>query len=185
MRAYAFTLRIALRNQLIMFAVFIATIVLTIHFYRVLPKGYLPDDDTGLIIAMTEASADISFSQMSTLQARALGHHHGRPSRRGRRLVDRRRARLLLNQGRMFISLKPLAERGNVATALVIDRLRKPLGKVVGLATRLVPSRDIRVGAREGKSEFQYTLWSLTTITFTNGSRRLSRPSEPSQALST
>ena len=53
-RAYAFTLRIALRNQLVMFSVFIATIVLTIHFYQVLPKGYLPEDDTGLIIGATK-----------------------------------------------------------------------------------------------------------------------------------
>ncbi|HXE02206.1 MAG TPA: efflux RND transporter permease subunit [Hyphomicrobium sp.] len=158
-RAYAFTLRIALRFQFVMLAVFIATIVLTVHFYRVLPKGYLPDDDTGLIIAMTEASADTSFSQMSTLQARALDIIMGDPAVAdvGSSIGGGQNS---LNQGRMYISLKPLAERGNVATANVIDRLRKPLGKVAGLATRLVSSRDIRVGAREGKSEFQYTLWS-------------------------
>ncbi len=66
-----------------------------------------------------------------------------------------------MNQGRMFISLKPLAERGNVPTANVIDRLRTPLGKIVGMETRLVPSQDIRAGARQGKAQYQYTLWSL------------------------
>jgi multidrug efflux pump len=65
------------------------------------------------------------------------------------------------NLGRMYISLKPLDERGSVPTAQVIDRLRKPLGKIVGLATRLMPSRDIRSGARSGKADYQYTLWSL------------------------
>jgi multidrug efflux pump len=65
------------------------------------------------------------------------------------------------NQGRMFISLKPLSERGNVPTAEVINRLRKPLGEIVGLATRLMPSRDVRAGARSGKADYQYTLWSL------------------------
>jgi multidrug efflux pump len=60
----------------------------------------------------------------------------------------------------MYIGLKPLSERDNVSTAEVIDRLRKPLGKIVGLATRLMPSRDIRTGARQGKADYQYTLWS-------------------------
>jgi multidrug efflux pump len=66
-----------------------------------------------------------------------------------------------MNQGRMFISLKPLAERGGLSTALVIDRLRGPLGKIAGLQTRLVPSQDIRTGARQGKAQYQYTVWSL------------------------
>ncbi len=160
-RAYAFTLKIALRHQLVMFSVFIATIVLTIHFYQVLPKGYLPEDDTGLIIGATEASADTSFANMSKLQDRALEviladpavEHVGSSIGSGGRNPT-------LNQGRMYIGLKPLAERGNVPTAQVIDRLRKPLGEIVGLATRLMPSRDIRAGARQGKADYQYTLWS-------------------------
>ena len=160
-KAYAFTLRIALRHQAIMLAVFVATIALTVHFYQTIPKGYLPEDDTGLIIGMTEASSDTSFANMGKLQDRALkvvmadpavanvGSSYGSGGRNS-----------TLNQGRMYIGLKPLDERGNVSTAEVIDRLRKPLGKIVGLATRLVPSRDIRTGARQGKADYQYTLWS-------------------------
>ncbi|WP_409560525.1 efflux RND transporter permease subunit [Hyphomicrobium sp. MC8b] len=161
-RAYAFTLRIALRNQLVMLSVFIATIFLTVHFYSVLPKGFLPEDDTGLIIAATEANADISFAEMKKLQDRALKVILADPA------VDNIGSSMgaggfnpTQNQGRMFISLKPLSERGNVPTAEVIDRLRKPLGKIVGLATRLMSSRDVRVGARSGKADYQYTLWSL------------------------
>ena len=89
-RAYAFTLRIALRNQLVMLAVFIATIVLTIHLYTVLPKGYLPEDDTGLIIAATEANADVSFAEMSKLQRAIARCDPCRSGGRQRRLVDRR-----------------------------------------------------------------------------------------------
>ncbi|MFT3731417.1 MAG: efflux RND transporter permease subunit [Hyphomicrobium sp.] len=162
-RAYAFTLRIALRNQLIMLTIFIATIVLTVHFYAVLPKGYLPEDDTGLIIAATEANADVSFAEMKQLQDEALKVILADPA------VDNIGSSVgaggpnpTQNQGRMFISLKPVNERGNVPTAEVIDRLRKPLGKIVGLATRLMPSRDIRAGARSGKADYQYTLWSLS-----------------------
>ncbi len=160
--AYAFTLRIALRNQLAMLAVFIATIVLTVHFYAIVPKGYLPEDDTGLIISSTEANADVSFAEMKRLQDQALKIILADPA------VDNVGSSMgsggfnpTQNLGRMYISLKPLNERGNVPTAQVIDRLRKPLGKIVGLATRLMPSRDIRSGARSGKADYQYTLWSL------------------------
>jgi multidrug efflux pump len=142
-----------------MLAIFLATIVLTVHLYNVVPKGYLPEDDTGLIIARTEASADTSFAQMSALQTRALDVIMSDPAvaHVGSSVGGRRNS---MNEGRMYISLKPISERGEVPTAKVIDRLRKPLGKIAGLATRLVPSRDIRVGAREGKAEYQYTLWS-------------------------
>ncbi|MET0431386.1 MAG: efflux RND transporter permease subunit, partial [Hyphomicrobium sp.] len=162
-RAYAFTLRIALRNQLVMLTVFIATIVLTVHFYAVLPKGYLPDDDTGLIIAATEANADVSFAEMKRLQDQALKVILADPavanvgSSMGAGGFNPTQ-----NQGRMYVSLKPVNERGGVPTADVIDRLRKPLNKIVGLATRLMPSRDIRAGARAGKADYQYSLWSLS-----------------------
>jgi multidrug efflux pump len=162
-KAYAFTLRLALRNQIIMLAIFIATIVITVHLYAALPKGYLPEDDTGLILASTEANADISFAMMRKLQAQALDVLLADPA------VDNIGSSIgaggpnpTMNQGRMFISLKPLAERGKVSTAMVIDRLRAPLGKIVGLQTRLMAARDIRAGARFGKADYQYTLWSMS-----------------------
>lgn len=162
-KAYAFTLRLALRNQIIMLATFIATIVITVHLYAALPKGYLPEDDTGLILASTEANADVSFAMMRKLQAQALEVLLADPA------VDNIGSSIgaggpnpTMNQGRMFISLKPLGERGNVSTAMVIDRLRAPLGKIVGLQTRLMAARDIRAGARFGKGDYQYTLWSMS-----------------------
>ena len=159
--AYAFTLKIALRHQAIMLAVFVATIVLTIHLYQVLPKGYLPDDDTGLIIGATEANTDTSFENMKNLQDRALKIVLADPAVQSvGSSMGSSGFNPTLNQGRMYIGLKPLSERDNVSTAEVIDRLRKPLGKIVGLATRLMPSRDIRTGARQGKADYQYTLWS-------------------------
>jgi multidrug efflux pump len=60
----------------------------------------------------------------------------------------------------MFINLKPLADRSHVSTANVIDRLRKPLSEVTGLQTRLMPSQDIHTGARQGKAQYQHTLWA-------------------------
>jgi multidrug efflux pump len=114
-----------------------------------------------LILGATEANSDTSFENMSKLQDRALAIVMADPAvaNVGSSFGSGGRYSTL-NQGRMYIGLKPLAERGNVPTAEVIDRLRKPLSKIVGLATRLMPSRDIRTGARQGKADYQYTLWS-------------------------
>jgi multidrug efflux pump len=161
-RGYAATLRVALRNQVIVLAVYAATIAMTVHLFGVLPKGYLPPDDTGLVMASTEANADVSFTAMRQLQSRALDIV----------LADSAVASVgsvigsggpnpTLNQGRMFLSLKPVAERNYVTTAQVIERLRAPLARVTGLQTRLMSSQDIRTGARQGKSQYQYTLWDL------------------------
>ncbi|MBA2127464.1 acriflavine resistance protein B [Hyphomicrobium methylovorum] len=159
--AYAFTLRIALRHFAIMLAIFVATIALTVHFYNVTPKGYLPDDDTGLILGGTEASADVSFAKMDELQRRAIEIILADPAVENvGSFFGSGGQNSTLNQGRVFIALKPLAERNNLPTAQIIDRLRKPLGEVVGLSTRLFPARDIRSGARQGKADYQYTLWS-------------------------
>ena len=105
-----------------------------------------------LIIASTEANADTSFANMSKLQARALHIVLADPAVANvGSSIGAGGPNPTLNQGRMYVSLKPLGERDNVPTADVIDRLRKPLGTIVGLATRLVPSRDIRAGARRGQ----------------------------------
>jgi multidrug efflux pump len=65
-----------------------------------------------------------------------------------------------VNRGRMFISLKPLAQRDGVPTARVIDRLRRSLTRVNGISVFLSAAQDIRVGARQSDSDYQFTLWS-------------------------
>ncbi len=73
------------------------------------------------------------------------------------------------NQGRMFISLKPLAERGGLTTDQVSDRLRTKLANVQGLKVFMRAAQDVRVGARSGKSTYQLTLWSLDIDELING----------------
>src|SRR5262249_48404724 len=63
------------------------------------------------------------------------------------------------NQGRIFISLKPLSER-KLATGLVVERLRNKLKAIPGFNVFMVPTRDVRVGGRSSKSQYQFTLWS-------------------------
>ena len=64
----------------------------------------------------------------------------------------------LVTPGITFISLKPLAER-KVTTARVVDRLREKLAAVTGLKVFMVPAQDLRVGARQSKAQYQFTLW--------------------------
>ena len=161
-RGYAVSLKAALSHKIVTMALFVATIVITVHLYNVLPKGYFPQDDTGLIMASTEASADVSFDAMKRLQGEALDIVLGDDAVAGvGSALGAGGPNATMNQGRMFVSLKPLAERGNASTASVIDRLRGPLGKIAGLQTRLMPSQDIRTGARQGKAQYQYTLWDI------------------------
>ncbi len=160
--AYARTLRVALRHQAVTLFSLLCVILLTAHLYVHIPKGLFPEDDTGLIIGSTEASADISFEAMVKLQAQALdivladpAVEHVGSSIGGSRGPGGGGS----NRGRMFVNLKPLEERGGLATSRVINRMRDKLGNINGLEVRMFASRDIRVGARQGNSQYQYTLW--------------------------
>ncbi len=157
---YARTLAVALRHQAVMLFSLLCVVVLTIHLYVHTPRGFFPEDDTGLIISSTEAAGDISFAAMAKLQVEALGiilddpavEHVGSS-------VGASGFNASVNRGRMYINLKPLDERGGVTTARVINRLRDKLRGINGLEVRMFPSRDIRVGARQGDAQYQFTLW--------------------------
>ena len=60
----------------------------------------------------------------------------------------------------MFVSLKPLAERDNIPTQRVIDRLRPKFARIPGIEVCMFPAQDVRVGGRQGRSQYQFTLWS-------------------------
>jgi multidrug efflux pump len=160
-RAYDRSLTVALRERALTLVVMLATVAVTVHLYIVAPKGYFPQDDTGLVMAQTEAATDVSFQSMAKLQRQAVEIV----------LADPAVARLgssigsggfnsSQNQGRMFISLKPLAERDGMTTAQVIDRIRAKTSKIAGLNVFMTSAQDVRTGARSAKSQYQFTLWS-------------------------
>ena len=160
-RGYMRTLAVALRHPVIMLLVTLLTVALTVNLYVKTPKGYFPQDDTGLIFGSTRASPDISFEAMNKLQTEALE----------RILADAAVANVgssvgasgfnaSVNQGRMFIALKPLDERDGMTTARVVERLRRSLSRIGGISVYLSPARDIRTGARQSNSDYQFTLWS-------------------------
>jgi multidrug efflux pump len=159
-RFYARTLEVVLQHRFITLLVFVATVVLTVAAYINIPKGYFPQDDTGLMFGGTEASPDISFKAMSELQQKAAAIVMADPAVQGvASSVGTSNFNPSANQGRLFIGLKPLEER-KLSSSRVAERLRRELSKVVGIRVFLVPSQDIRLGARQSKAQYQFTLWS-------------------------
>ncbi|HEU0060177.1 MAG TPA: efflux RND transporter permease subunit [Hyphomicrobiaceae bacterium] len=160
-RGYMRTLAVALRQPLIMLLVTLLTVALTVNLYVNTPKGYFPQDDTGLIFGSTRASADISFEAMNKLQTEALERILADPAVANvGSSVGASGFNASVNQGRMFIALKPLDERDGLTTARVVERLRRSLARIGGISVYLSPARDIRTGARQSNSDYQFTLWS-------------------------
>ncbi len=155
-QAYARSLHVGLRHPWMMLIVMLATIGVTVELYRTTPKGYFPQDDTGLLFGFTEASPDVSFDAMALLQQQAGNIVLGDPAVAGAASFVGGGA--TVNHGTFYVSLKPEAERGLTALQ-VVARMREKLDKVAGLRVYLFPVQDLRAGARQGKAQYQLTLW--------------------------
>jgi hydrophobe/amphiphile efflux-1 (HAE1) family protein len=155
---YRRTLDSVLRHPLITLLVFFATMALSVHLYIIIPKGFFPIQDTGLITGFAEAGQDISPQEMARLMVQ-LGDVLGKDpdiAAVGAAMGSTGSAQTA-NTGRFFIGLKPRDERTTNASA-IIDRLRPKLAEIEGVKLTLQPSQDITVGGRIGRGQFQYTL---------------------------
>jgi len=160
-RAYGSSLTVLLEHRVLMMIVFAATVALTVDLYIKTPKGFFPQDDTGLIFTSTRAAPDISYRAMVDMQTRVRDIIIDDPAVSGvGSSVGGSAWSASVNQGRLFVSLKPLAERGNVPTNRVIDRLRPKFARIPGIEVYMFPAQDVRVGGRQGRSQYQFTLWS-------------------------
>ena len=155
--AYRRSLDVALRYRRITLGVFLLTVSLSGYLFYVIPKGFFPTQDTGLIIGTSEASQDISFAAMESRQL-ALGRVvETDPAVASVAMVVGATGNQTQNNGRMFITLKPIGIR-HASALQVIERLQSKLAKFEGAALFLQPAQDIRVGGRPSRSLFQYTL---------------------------
>jgi hydrophobe/amphiphile efflux-1 (HAE1) family protein len=160
-RGYMRSLTAILNWRVLTLIVMLATVAVTVNLYITMPKGYFPQDDTGLVFGSTQASADISYDAMVKLQRQALETVLADPAVAGvGSSVGASGFNASVNQGRMFISLKPISERGGLTTQRVVDRLRRELSSIEGISVFMVASQDIRVGARQGRAQYQLTFWS-------------------------
>ena len=156
---YARGLRVALRHRFVTLLVMLGTIAVTGYLYVVIPKGFFPQQDTGMILGITEAAQNISFPAMVQRQQALMDTVLKDPA------VDSVSDYIgpggptaTLNQGRVFIVLKPLAERG-VSADQVIRRLAPQLARIQGINLYLQAAQDITIGARLSKTQYQYTLF--------------------------
>ncbi|WP_375458603.1 efflux RND transporter permease subunit [uncultured Enterovirga sp.] len=158
-RGYGATLGGALRHPWLMLLLTLATVALTVQMFRTVPKGYFPQDDTGLLIGVTEASPDISFPAMAELQERVAER-----VRADRAVVGVSSSAGSsgwsgsVNQGRLFVSLRQDGERES--SNAVIARLRRELANIPGIRTFMFGAQDVRAGGRQGRSQYQFTLLS-------------------------
>jgi HAE1 family hydrophobic/amphiphilic exporter-1 len=158
LRAYEACLDLVLRHRLLTLCVFLATVAVTVHLFLAIPKGFFPQQDTGLITGISEAGQDVSFAEMKHRQ-QALGAIIGKdPAVSTYAMsVGVGGATATLNTGRFYITLKPRADR-DASAFQVIARLRPQLEKVEGARLFLQAAQDVNVGARLARTQFQYTL---------------------------
>jgi hydrophobe/amphiphile efflux-1 (HAE1) family protein len=154
---YRRSLDVALRHQRTTFAVFIATLLATAYLFVVIPKGFFPQQDTGLILGTSEAAQDISFAEMARRERALAAIVAKDPAVATVGMNIGAGGAQTQNNGRLFITLKPRDQR-DVSADQVIRRLRPQLAKVQGAALFLQVAQDINVGGRPARTQYQYTL---------------------------
>ena len=155
---YARTLRWVLKHQTATLLVAAATLVLTVVLYIMVPKGFFPVQDTGIIQGISEAPQTISFTGMAEQQqalARVILQDKAVESLSSFIGIDG--TNTTLNSGRILINLKPLGERG-VSASDVIRRLQPQLDQLEGITLYMQPVQDLTVEDRVSRTQFQYTL---------------------------
>ncbi|MGO9338790.1 MAG: efflux RND transporter permease subunit [Terracidiphilus sp.] len=155
---YGRTLKFVLRFQGFTLLVALATLVLTIVLYIVIPKGFFPIQDTGVIQGISQAPATISFAAMEEKQqelARIVLQDPAVESLSS--FIGADGTNTTLNSGRMSINLKPIGER-DLSAADVIRRLQTKLKDVEGIQLFMSPVQNITVDDRVSRTQYQYTL---------------------------
>ena len=156
--AYEHGLIWVLRHQLFVLVVAGATLVATIWLYIIVPKGLLPQQDTGMILGITDAAQSISFRSMVQRQ-RAMAEIVSRDPDvvYVASFVGGGSVNPTMNTGRLYIGLKPRDERKASATE-IIDRLRAATSDVEGISLFMQAVQDVQIDSRVSRTQYQYTL---------------------------
>lgn len=154
---YEAGLKIVLRHRFITLMTMLGTIALTGYLFVLIPKGFFPEQDTGLIIGLSEAAQDISFQAMAERQQALLDAVMRDPAvATVGAAVGAGGGNTTVNNGRVYIALKPQSQRGSMDQ--VLARLRTNLAKIQGITLYMQAAQDITIGGRVSKTMYQYTL---------------------------
>ncbi|MGZ9410577.1 MAG: efflux RND transporter permease subunit, partial [Methylocystis sp.] len=159
-RGYYVSLDWALKREKLMLAITVATLALTVALYVVIPKGFLPRQDTGVLSVVLEASADASFDKMTALQAKVSEEFRRDPDVRAvTSVLGVGPLNATTNVARLTVMLRPHSERHENAEKIA-DRLKAAGQKLPGVALYVQPVQDIQITTRPSRSQYQYTLTS-------------------------
>ena len=156
--AYARSLDWALAHNWLTLTVFMLTLALTVLLYIKVPKTFIPEEDTGLIMGQMIASPNVSFDRMQRLQARVVQVILADPA------VATLSARIgvvngfsTANRGQIIIGLKPLSER-KVSAQQVIGALRRKLARIPGISTYMNVAQDLFFGGQSTGGEYSFSV---------------------------
>jgi len=170
---YGTTLRWVLRHQPATLAVTLATLALTIALYVVVPKGFFPVQDTGVILGISEAPETVSFQAMAERQQALAAVIVKDPDVESlSSFIGVDGTNMTPNSGRIQINLKPRDERGADASA-IIRRLGPELEKVSGITLYMQPVQDLTVENRVSRTQYQYSLEDADAAELTEWTPRL------------
>ena len=155
---YRRSLEWVLRHETMTLLVTVATLAATVWLYLIIPKGFLPPQDTGLIIGVMEGGQDVSFAEMQRLQERVEVALRGDPDVNGVvSVIGATPANATPNAGRLMITLKPRNQRKAVVSEIV-PRLEQRVASLPGVVVYFLPVQDIQIGTRASRAQYQYTL---------------------------
>src|ERR1700684_2549086 len=156
---YGRTLKVVLRFQGLTLLVALGTLVLTIFLYIIIPKGFFPVQDTGVIQGISQAPASISFTAMARAQQELANIILQDPAVQSlSSFIGADGTNTTLNSGRMSINLKDLSDRNHLSASDVIRRLQHNLQNVSGISLYMQPVQNITVDDRVSRTQYQYTL---------------------------
>jgi multidrug efflux pump len=167
---YRHSLAWVLRHQPLTLFITIATACLSVYLYIIVPKGFFPQQDTGRVVGSVQAAQDISFQAMKGKMSQFVNLVMQDPA--VQTIVGFAGGNTAYNNGRMFITLKPLHER-KISADQVIGRLRRKLAVVPGATLYMQSAQDLTIGGRQSQAQFQYTLQGENLQDLNNWSPRL------------
>ncbi|MGZ7091223.1 MAG: efflux RND transporter permease subunit, partial [Candidatus Angelobacter sp.] len=155
---YGTTLRWVLKHQTTTLLATVAALALTLYLYVIVPKGFFPVQDTGVILGISEGPENVSFTSMSERQqklAKVILQDPDVASLSSFIGIDG--TNTTQNSGRIQINLKPHEDRNDTASD-IIRRLQPELAKVEGITLYMQPVQDLTVEDRVSRTQFQYSL---------------------------
>ena len=180
---YRRSLRVVIRHQALMLLLTLATLAATAWLYVAAPKGFLPEEDSGLITATMEAEQDVSFAELQRRDATLVSLIRQDPAVQNVvSVLGVSDQTTTPNAGRLSIVLKPHAERDDPAPE-VIARLERSAATIPGLSVVFQSAQDLQISTRASRARYQYTLTDSDAAELARSAARLVERLQASPAL--